>query len=197
MIQVNWDQPELRQISYRNRPHKREAYYPCTCGACQRVYWLRASDARRAEERGSTCGRCQRRAAGRRGYAVTRERYGERRALEYVADYQRAHLSKPELKVRRWLDSQLVMYQDQFIFQTDGFNAIIDFVIGSLAIEVNGWWHQRNHGDRDARLSAVWPGTVLFIDAEAVMNNPAPVWALLTEALTYNDPSHSPRPPTP
>ncbi|MHB8629809.1 MAG: hypothetical protein ACYDBJ_25870 [Aggregatilineales bacterium] len=85
MIQVDWSRVELRPRSYRSRPTKREAYYACLCEQCGRTYWLRATDARRAAQRGSPCKRCQRQAAGRKGYAATRARYGPQYALERVA----------------------------------------------------------------------------------------------------------------
>src|SRR5215472_16372891 len=106
MIQVDWSQVELRPRGYRSRPNKRESYYACTCERCGRTYWLRATDARRAEQRGSTCKRCQCQAAGRHGYAATRDNYGVHYALECVAAYQLTHPSQPEDTVRNWLDER-------------------------------------------------------------------------------------------
>src|SRR5271165_3214776 len=150
MIQVDWSQVELRPRGYRNRPTKREAYYRCTCEHCGRTYWLRATDARRAEQRASACKRCHCQVAGRNGYAATRDKYGDQFALACVAAYQLAHPSKPEDTVSDWLDERGFHYTRQYIFRKGGANFIIDFVIllgfaieRRVALEVNGYHHQR------------------------------------------------------
>ena len=181
MIQVDWSQVELRPRGYRGRPTKRESYYACRCEQCGRTYWLRATDARRAEQRGSACKRCHCQAAGRNGYAATRDKYGVRFALEQVAAYQLAHPSKPEAAVNTWLDERGLHYTRQYIFRKGGANFIIDFVVfigvafamdRRIALEVNGYRHQHHGQTRDAQLRAVWPGPVLFVDAAQVAKAP-------------------------
>jgi len=192
MIRVDWSQFELRPRGYHSRPNKRERYYACTCEVCGRAYWLRATDARRAAERDSTCKRCHCQAAGRKGYAATRSKYGERYALECVAAYQIAHPSKPEETVRDWLDERGAHYRRQYIFRKSGANFIIDFVIivgyaldQRIALEINGYQHQQHGQVRDARLQKLWPGPVVFVDAERVASVPdaakAELFRLLAE----------------
>jgi hypothetical protein len=192
MIQVDWSQVELRPRGYRSRPNKRESYYACTCEQCGRTYWLRATDARRAEQRGSTCKRCHCQVAGRNGYAATRDKYGVHYALERVAAYQLAHPSKPEDTVRNWLEERGLHYSRQYIFRKGGANFIIDFVIfigvafamdQRIALEVNGYHHQKHGQARDARLQEMWPGAVVFIDATRVTNAPAEAQAELFARL--------------
>ncbi|MHB8624569.1 MAG: hypothetical protein ACYDBJ_20810 [Aggregatilineales bacterium] len=184
MIRVDWSQVELRSRGYRGRPTKRESYYACTCERCERTYWLRATDARRAAQRDSACSHCQRQAAGRKGYAATRAKYGTRYALERVAAYQLAHPSKPEQTVRGWLDERCIHFSQQYIFCKDCANFIIDFVIDNqIALEVNGYRHQRHRQARDERLRALWAGPVLFLDAERVIVTPDEAQAELFAVL--------------
>ena len=179
MIQVDWSKVELRPRGYRGRPNKRESYYACRCEQCGRTYWLRATDARRAEQRASDCKRCHCQAAGRNGYAATRDKYGDQFALACVAAYQLAHPSRPEGVVQDWLDECGVHYTRQHIFRKGGANFIIDFVILRgfamdlrIALEVNGYHHQQYGQVRDARLRALWPGPAMFVNATQVVNAP-------------------------
>src|SRR5579859_2517356 len=127
---VDWTTSQL--VAYASRPDKPERRYRCLCGQCGREYWLRRCDIRKAINRGSPCGVCQRRQAGKNGYAATKAKHGRRMALQFVAGYQRSHLSRPEAQVRDWLKAAFgpdLESQHIFVLESENFGVIIDFVV--------------------------------------------------------------------
>jgi hypothetical protein len=168
MMTVDWEHPQLCPAPRTGQPTRQERFYACTCPNCGEIRWLHAHDARA----NTICRRCQCRMAGKIGYAVTTARYGREQSLTYVRNYQLAHPSKPELTVAVWLDALCLAYERQYLFRTASQRYLIDFVIQDAAIEVNGYFHKRDGAARDLRLSAEWPGVILFLDADQITDAP-------------------------
>lgn len=136
---IDWKRGELRPAPRANRPDQRETYYPAIC-ICGNERWLKAADARKAE----LCGICQRRAAGKLGYAAMAAKYGEKWATRHVQAYRRENPSSLETAVAIILDDLGVRYEREFWLATKAHGKkqrvyLLDFMIaGRLAVEVNG-----------------------------------------------------------
>ena len=147
---------ELRSAPRKDRPNRREMWYPVTCPECQHQYWLRKPDA----ERRSRCDLCGKRKARLNSRAWS------------------------EIMVRDWLDDAGIPYVEEAIYRTVKRDFLIDFVIGDLAVEINGWGHKLFHrAQRDQELETVWRGDVLFIPTTDLKERPDYVRNCLLGAL--------------
>jgi hypothetical protein len=177
-LAVDWNRGELRPAPRADRPHRRETYYPATCGRCNGTRWLRRVDASKAEATGCVCRHCQTSDAGKLGYAATVEKYGYDFAIEAVRSYRLDHPSKPESVVASHvagldLAARGLVYVREFRFDGVSRRYLLDGVIrraidGAMlaVIEINGWHHRRPaRMVRDADLLRDVPAPVLVLDA--------------------------------
>lgn len=143
-VLVDWTRGELRPRPAK--PTRRETYYPVYCATCDTARWLRRGDALKARE----CGRCQRRAAGRLGYAATAEKYGPHFAAKQFRDWRLDNPSSYEqivIKQLAQLGLQADDYEREFWLEDgDGGVYFVDFMIcwqhGIFAVEVGAdYWH--------------------------------------------------------
>lgn len=159
---------------------------PVECPLCHNTRPLRKCDARRAELRGSVCGRCQRVAAGKVGYRVTLLRYGPDFALDAIARREKIHPSSPESDLREMLAGLGIEFETQVKFKQPLRAFVLDVVFTSrsgisVCVECCGFWHQLVGKERDLDLSRTWCGHVEFIHAEDIENCPDLVRARLVE----------------
>lgn len=119
--------------------------HPCpTCGNARRV---RRRDIGRAKQ----CRRCHLSSIAPRGYAATAEKFGPHFAARFVRDYRLANPSSLEQIVSTWLDCQRVCYEREFWFELTERVYLVDFMIGCMAVEVQGTWAHSHHVERDRR----------------------------------------------
>lgn len=146
MLHINFDAGELRPAPRKDRPHRRETWYPVTCSECGASYWLRKPDALRRE-------RC--RYCGIRKGLLTRTHWTE------------------EL-VQEWLDEAGIAYVREAAYITPRRAYFVDFKVGDVAVEINGWGHKLfERKQRDRELAHDWPGQqVVFIDAADLRERP-------------------------
>ncbi len=161
---IGWQCGELRAAPRTSAPQKRETFYPVICPMCSSIRWLRKADALRAH----MCATCQRSEAGKKGYQAATAKHGRQPLLDKIAAKERLFPSYPEFTVRRWLYDAGIAYQCQ---QQHG-PYLIDLVVNGLAIEINGYWHLRTRASRDRHLESIWPGQILFLNADEVIDHP-------------------------
>lgn len=192
---INLSEPHsLSRPTCRN-PKRKVIVYPSQCLKCHRWYLLRKDDAISA----SQCRSCHCRAIGCKGYAVTVQRWGRDFALKHVQAYQLNHPSTAEQLVMGWLDDLAIPYERQCIWsamteQGEQFHFILDFVIGDLAIEVNGPFHDPQHPlanerriTRDQMLAAVWDGTLVVLDTARLVTVPSSIRTIRTSLIEKID----------
>ena len=118
---------------------------PCnTCGQARNV---RRRDVHRIKQ----CRRCHLTQIASKGYAATQAKYGQKFAVRFVRDYRLANPSSLEQVVMNWLDCQRVCYEREFWLEMTDQVYLVDFIIGCVAVEVNGTWAHQFHVDRDRR----------------------------------------------
>lgn len=150
---VLWD---TRAIETRPSGKRRESYVDVQCDACGEVRRVTMSTAKRS----TMCKPCQQADALMIAAARSMKR------LKAIAAHQLANPSKPEQQVAEWLDAWGYAYERQHIFLGEHRAYIIDFVVGDVAIEVNGYHHIRPAiMKRDDDLCDDWRGEVVFLDA--------------------------------
>jgi very-short-patch-repair endonuclease len=144
---ISWETP-TRHTRLKNGKPCSEWRFLATC-ACGEKRWLKKCDARKVEQGGASCRICQRRAAGAKGYATTKAKYGAAFGAKIVQDYRLSHPSSLELQIMAHLESLNVSYQREVIVCD---RWLVDFIIdGQLVIEVDG---QYVHSKRDPNLEA-------------------------------------------
>jgi very-short-patch-repair endonuclease len=133
------------------------------------------------------CGRCQRRAAGKRGYEAAKTSPAFL-TLDNLIKRQREYPSAPEKRVITWLINMRIGFHHQHLFTVGDFRYVIDFVFtGNRAIEVVGYWHAKFKAQKDERLKELWNGDLLFVDADAVMRDPAGTRNLIHAFITGSE----------
>ncbi len=116
-----------------------------TCGSERRV---RVADVGRAKQ----CRRYHLTQIASKGYAATRDKYGQHFAVRFVRDYRLANPSSLEQIVLGWLERQGVYFEREYWFETPDRVYLIDFMLpGCVAVEVNGTWSHSYHVERDRR----------------------------------------------
>lgn len=150
MLTVNWNAGVLKNAPRKNRPNQRETWYPVHCSDCGADYELRKADIKRR-------GRCK----------FCSQRQGLLKSREWT-----------EIMVEAWLNEDAPTFEAQKIHATPAQVFFVDFVVGSTAIEINGWGH-RLRGQRDQALVEHWPGDVHFIAATDLRERPEWVRAQL------------------
>src|SRR5262245_37358882 len=86
------------------------------CPTCRGFRQVRRRDAHKSRQ----CRKCHLSQIAPRGYAATREKYGNHFALRFVRMYRLDHPSSLEQIVQTWLDGQGIGYEREFtLFQTD------------------------------------------------------------------------------
>lgn len=102
--------------------------------------------------RAKVCKTCACRAAGKKGFAATTKKYGEKISVKHVQAYNLAHPSKLEAEVAGILDTLGVTYQREVWLETKASGRrkhvyLIDFMVyldgREFAIEVQGGFHGR------------------------------------------------------
>src|SRR5579871_6800104 len=93
---VDWNAGKLMAAPRKNRPDRREMFFPTTCPECQSVRWLTRSAAEKAQAEQRKCRRCQTSDAGKLGWAATSALYGADFALKASQRHQLLHPSRPE-----------------------------------------------------------------------------------------------------
>lgn len=132
-----------------NGKRRVETYYTarCTCG-CQ---WPVRSD---RVKHVRSCQTCSQRAKGKKGYAATKAKYGERFALRWWREWRMENPTCLERTVAGWLDELGVDYEREYWFETGDGVFLLDFLVNcTFAVEVHGaYWHDMASGmKRDAR----------------------------------------------
>lgn len=156
---IDWRRGEVRErvVSGRTR---RETYYPAVCLDCGSERWLRKHDALKAEP----CKACDSRTKGKRGFAATAKRYGQKWAVAHVQRYRLDHPSSLETAVALTLDDMGVVYQREVEIRTKATGKrqkayLLDFVVmvdgEQRVIEVDGAFVHSQHTARDKRKSAL------------------------------------------
>jgi predicted RNA-binding Zn-ribbon protein involved in translation (DUF1610 family) len=165
---------QRRPNPYNGRPNKTETYFEVPCPQCGRVRMLRGCDARRRA--GSVCANCNvHRAQHRSARSLAR--------LKAIAASQRANQPPEQALVGQWLFEAGYRPDEQMVFIDDEFRAIVDFVLGHIAIEVNGYWHYQRATERDFELSVRWHGPVIFIDVNDIQHDTEGTRRKLLEAI--------------
>lgn len=131
---------------------RRQRYHEVVCEACGSTRWLRLCDARKE----SPCKLCDRRAKGRKGYAVTAQRHGQKHAMRGLQAYRLDHPSQPEQALANWFEQLGIAYQREvWIETTRGKVWLVDFVLPlhgrQIAVEFNGAWTHRDRAQSDKR----------------------------------------------
>ncbi len=120
-----------------------------TCPTCGSERRIRVADVGRAKQ----CQRCHLTQIARRGYAATRDKYGQHFAVRFVRDYRLANPSSLEQIVTNWLEEAGIYFEGEYWFETGGGDVfLVDFMLpGCIAVEVNGAWAHSYHVERDRR----------------------------------------------
>ena len=191
---VDWNAGKLLTAPRKNRPNRREMYFPTTCPECQSVRWLTRSAAEKAEAEKRTCRRCQTSNAGKLGWAATSALYGADFTRKICQQHQLLNPSRPEALVDHLLFSLNASYErqveysaqdEQGLFHTFYLDFLLDTPQGPLPLEINGYWHKRHRLDRDRWLAELWTGLpVEFIDAETVVADLQGIEAHLRKLLS-------------
>ena len=190
---VDWNAGKLLPAPRKNRPDRRETFFPTLCPQCKSVRWLRSNAAEKAEAEQRPCRRCQMSSAGKRGWATTVALYGADFARRASQRHQLLHPSRPEVLVDHLLFMLNARYERQVEFSAPDAYGLqhtfyLDFLVetqrGQQPLEVNGYWHKRARVERDRWLQELWSGLpVEFIDADTVIANPQSVEAHLRRLL--------------
>lgn len=133
------------------------------CPQCGRGRELRPADARRALKRGSVCRQCHMGNIAPLGYQATREKYGDKFAVQFIRAHLLKHPSGLERKVMRALKRlELSTFAVEREYPIIGYNDkwyLVDFVFmrraEKIAIEVNGDYVHSFHAKRDAAKRAL------------------------------------------
>lgn len=144
---ISWNTPQRHTRMKAGKPYT-EWRYLATC-QCGFERWLKKCDAQKVEQGGASCHLCQRRAAGMKGYAATKAKYGEAHAAKMMQEYRLSHPSGLEIQVMGHLEALGIQYQREAIVCD---RWLVDFLIdGHLVIEVDG---EYTHSMRDANKEA-------------------------------------------
>lgn len=77
---------------------------------------------------------------GAKGYAALVAQGKEKLAAQKAAEWRLAHPTSLEVQVKEWLDELFVSYEREVNID----RYYVDFLVGKLAIEVNGaQWHEK------------------------------------------------------
>ncbi|GAB4527972.1 MAG: hypothetical protein OHK0046_46340 [Anaerolineae bacterium] len=121
---------------------------PTKCPACGTVRYLQPRDANRARQ----CRQCHLRQIAPLGYRATVRKYGEKWALRHVQSYHQSNPSSLEQLVADQLDALGIWYEREVLVTTTSRKSwLVDFVVGGVAIEVNGAYVHSHHLKRDRR----------------------------------------------
>ncbi|MBL8165412.1 MAG: DUF559 domain-containing protein [Anaerolineae bacterium] len=136
---------------------------PVICPTCCETRLLRKCDADKAQRTGAVCYRCAQAAKGRRGFAATAARYGEKWAVNHVQAWRQINRTPQELTVQRWLDLAGYEYMVEYRVATKSSGKrqrvyLVDVMIvlcgRLLAIEIDGGCHVL-HTRRDRNKKAL------------------------------------------
>lgn len=170
MLSIDWTRGELRPAPRKDRPNKQETFYPVECD-CGKQYWLRKGDIQRSDR----CNSCAGRERGAKGWAMTVAKLGKRGAFEKMRGALLNGVTPwSEKIVMGWLDNAGIYYERQHILEADDNTFfLVDFRVGDLLIEVNGWGHcLPQRAARDSALKQAWGGALLIISTKELSNNP-------------------------
>jgi len=164
----------------KGRPNLTIKKYRCVCDVCQSEKWLPLYQAQKAEK----CFNCSQSDKGKKSME---KHSAEDRAklMEGICKYQRENPSRAENTVANWLKEMGIKAETQVVLPLNARSKyIIDFVVGHIAIEVRGYWHNRSKGEKDAKLVEKWNGEVIFIDCDELYKNAASIKQALIERLS-------------
>lgn len=147
---------ELRPSPRKARPHQRESWIKRQCPACGQWYEIRLADAAKLEARQSPCKSC----SSKSKFKLALAKWGRPLLLGRMAAAYRSRPTSSELRAMEALEG--VDYEFQVVV---GDRYIADFVLpGGKVLEINGWRHRQQGAARDAALTALWQGPILFVD---------------------------------
>lgn len=121
---------------------------PHSCPTCGAVRHLVPRDAGRTKQ----CRRCHLQSIAALGYRATAARYGEKWAVRHVQSYRLSAPSSLEQLVADQLNTLNIWYEREVMVTTTTRKSwLVDFVVGDIAIEVNGFYAHSHHTNRDRR----------------------------------------------
>lgn len=132
-----------------NGCERTDSYVWADC-ACGNGWFVRSDAAKHVR----SCKECSQREKGKKGYAATKAKYGERFAVRWWREWHLEHPTCLERAVASWLDQLGIDYEREYWFETGDGVFLLDFLVHySFVIEVNGaYWHDMANGvKRDAR----------------------------------------------
>jgi len=133
-----------------NRKPRTDTCYWVSCPQCGERRLLRSADAKKAAKEHRLCRGCHTSTAGKKGYAATVAKYGEKFSVDFVRKYRLENPSPLEWQVMQQLLQADVPHEREVLVEYGKHAYLVDFIIGNLAIEVNGGVHIF-HQERDAR----------------------------------------------
>jgi very-short-patch-repair endonuclease len=146
---IDWANPVKSTGMVRGKP-RTDNRYLASCPDCGNSRLLRADDAKKAERINRLCSRCHAREAGKRGYQATVAKKGKDFAIDCVQQYRLANPSSLEKRVMDNLSGAGITYEREVLLQHDNRHYLVDFIVGDIAIEVQGEWVHQFHKTRDA-----------------------------------------------
>lgn len=152
---IRWQTARIEQR--RGTPGKTETFVDVLCTGCNRTRRVTLSTAKRSQG----CAQCA------RLDALNVARQNPEAWLQGIRRRLLRDMTAPELLVMNWLNALPIPYEMQKIFISPAKTFFVDFVVGTLAIEVNGWQHKNRlkMAYRDEQFERAWTGNIVWLDA--------------------------------
>jgi len=148
LASIDWANPVKSTRMVRGKP-RTDKRYTVICPTCGNTRLLRSDDAKKAERTNRPCSRCHASIAGKQGYKATVRNKGKDFAVGCVQQYRLSNPSSLEQQVMGALNTAGIAYEREVLLQHDNRHYLIDFIVGNIAIEVQGEWAHQFHKTRD------------------------------------------------